>query len=1013
MSTELSYRNLEEKAKLYQDLYDNAPIAYFSVGVDGVIRKANCKAAEILGRDCDDLQGSQVFDLYVDGPEGKEKALAVFQKFTSAQETLSEELQMQRADGTPVWVHLTVKILRDASGTISGSHSMVTDISERKNTERALQEAEEKYQDLYDNAPDMFVSVAAETGKIMQCNLTAATNLGYTREEIIGRHIKDLYHPDSEENRQKTFTTFVEKGTIRDAELQLVRKNGSRIDVSLNISSVRDEQGKVLYSRSIWRDITDHKKMEQELARSENRFREIFTNAPFAITYLDTDFRVLKLNPSMEQLIGHKAEEVKGKHCYDVWGQYAKDDCKKGQEKRCGVCKVSLALEKDEKLTYVRQRGNTFIEVTTSPVKDGDGHIIGALECGNDITERKLAEKALQESETKFRLLAETIEDVFWMSTPGMDKLLYVSPAYERIWGRTRDSLYQNPQSFLDTVHPDDREKVGVGLSSHRQGDYGPIEYRIVRPDGSVGWICDKGFPIRENGEIIALTGIAADITARKQAEEALHKSEEKYRRFFTTVSNGWAYHRVVTDDENRPVDYIFLEVNDTYGELTGLVREDVIGKRVTEVLPGIEHGPAHWIEIFGEVALTGKSISFENYVESLKRWYSVSASCPEEGYFTVIFTDITDRKQLESSFQESNEALNEAQNVAKIGSWWYDPVSKVPTWTEGMFHIFGLKPQLEALPYDDHRKIIHPDDWEKFDAAVTRAVTEGIGYDLELRVTRTNGEIGDINAKCIAEKDIKGIVTRLVGTTQDITERKTAEKELLRSMKEVEEANTELKQFSYVMAHDLKAPIRAISNYSSFLQEDLAESLTGNQKQYLRKLKETALEAGSMVEDLLSLARIGRADIEKKPVDLRELVKKIISSMDSGTDVQIDLTDDDWPTIDSDATLLRQIFQNLIDNALKYNISAVKRVELVCLPAADGGVECFVRDNGIGIGAEYHGQIFRMFERLHPPKEYSGSGVGLALVKRAVERLGGMIRLESTPGKGSTFYLSLPKSMA
>jgi len=491
-------------------------------------------------------------------------------------------------------------------------------------------------------------------------------------------------------------------------------------------------------------------------------------------------------------------------------------------------------------------------------------------------TDRKQAENDLKKSERKFRQIAETIEDVFWMSTPGMDKMLYISPAFEKTWGRTRDSLYQNPKSFLDAVHPDDREKLVTELSRHSQGEYGPVEYRIARPDGSVRWIRDKGFPVRENGELIALTGIASDITDRKQAEEEL----QLFRQLVDHVNDSIFVIDLATGN--------FLDVNQRCCDNLQYSRAELCHMGIVDV----------------EMTLPN-DFSWQNHLRQIKD-------------HNIHLLEGTHRRKDETTF----------------------PVEV------------------------------------------------------------------NVNNIQIANREY------MVSVARDITDRNAAEEKLFQSMRKLMEANTELKQFSYVMAHDLKAPIRAISNYSSFLQEDLAESLTGNQKKYLRRLKETALEAGSMVEDLLSLARIGRADIEKNPVDLGELVKNIISSMDLETDVQIELADD-WPTIDSDAILLRQVFQNLIDNALKYNISAVKRIELVCLPTVDGGVECFVRDNGIGIGAQYHEQIFKMFERLHAPKEYSGSGVGLALVKRAVERLGGTIRLESTPGKGSTFYLSLPKTMA
>ncbi|MBC8207741.1 MAG: cache domain-containing protein [Desulfobulbaceae bacterium] len=247
-----------------------------------------------------------------------------------------------------------------------------------------------------------------------------------------------------------------------------------------------------------------------------------------------------------------------------------------------------------------------------------------------------------------------------------------------------------------------------------------------------------------------------------------------------------------------------------------------------------------------------------------------------------------------------------------------------------------------------------------------------------------------------------------LVAVARDISQRKEAEKNMRCSMKKLTEANADLEQFSYVMAHDLKAPIRGISNYSTFLQEDLADSLTGEQKKYLTRLKEIAVETSAMVESLLLLARIGRDEVHTDPVDLSELLRSLVNSMGLSPDVHIDLTDD-WPTINSDATLLRQVFQNLIENGIKYNTAAVKRVELGCLSAEDGRIECFVRDNGIGIDEKHHKQIFKMFERLHTQGEHEGSGIGLAIVHKTIKHLGGTIRLESTAGAGSTFYISLP----
>ena len=150
-----------------------------------------------------------------------------------------------------------------------------------------------------------------------------------------------------------------------------------------------------------------------------------------------------------------------------------------------------------------------------------------------------------------------------------------------------------------------------------------------------------------------------------------LKKSEQKYRRFFETVRNGWAYHKIVVDDNNNPIDYIFLEINPAFELQTGLKRENVIGRKVTEVLPGIEKDTANWIGRYGKVALTGESTSFENYSESIKKWYTVTASSPEKGYFIAVFEDISERKENEEEKEklivELQKALGEIKMLRRI----------------------------------------------------------------------------------------------------------------------------------------------------------------------------------------------------------------------------------------------------------------------------------------------------------------------------------------------------------
>ncbi|MBE9522628.1 MAG: PAS domain S-box protein, partial [Proteobacteria bacterium] len=272
------------------------------------------------------------------------------------------------------------------------------------------------------------------------------------------------------------------------------------------------------------------------------------------------------------------------------------------------------------------------------------------------------------------------------------------------------------------------------------------------------------------------------DITKRKQAEQALEKSEKKYRHFFSTVTNGWAYHRVVTDEKNRPVDYVFLEVNDAYEHLTGLVRGDIIGKRVTEVLPGTENDPADWIGRFGEVALSSTACSFENYSEAMAKWYAVSATCPEPGHFIVVFNDITERKQAEEELRKemafSKSLVDTAQAIVLV----LDTKGRILQFNPYMEEISGYK-ITEVKGKDWFRTFLPEEDHAKIHTLFQEAVGN----------TQVRGNINPILTRDGHERQIEwysktlkgadGNVVGVLAIGQDVTEQKKAERMLRDSL--------------------------------------------------------------------------------------------------------------------------------------------------------------------------------------------------------------------------------------
>lgn len=268
--------------------------------------------------------------------------------------------------------------------------------------------------------------------------------------------------------------------------------------------------------------------------------------------------------------------------------------------------------------------------------------------------------------------------------------------------------------------------------------------------------------------------------------------------------------------------------------------------------------------------------------------------------------------------------------------------------------------------------------------------------------------------------RNARGEVVGAIETLQDITDRKRAEQELRLYQNQLEElvqqrtaeltvVNEELSQYAFVVSHDLRSPLRAIRNYSDFLLEELGESLNNDQRKYFAGLKRALNHGEDLVRDLLDYSQIGRREVVPQRVDPGLLLQELLHSKVIPPDVEVALQDD-WPFVAADRTLFEQIFRNLISNALKFNRSSEGRLlEVGWQPSTEGFCELFVRDNGIGIEPRYHEQIFRMLQRLHTHQEFEGTGIGLAIVRKAVQRLNGSVRLESLPGKGSTFFVMLP----
>jgi PAS domain S-box-containing protein len=383
--------------------------------------------------------------------------------------------------------------------------------------------------------------------------------------------------------------------------------------------------------------------------------------------------------------------------------------------------------------------------------------------------------------------------------------------------------------------------------------------------------------------------------------------SEERYRSLFAHMIDGFARHEIILDKAGKPTDYVFLEVNDAFETLTGLKKKDLIGKRVTEVIPGIETDPADWIGLYGKVAVTGEPQRFESYSESLNRWYSVVAYSPKKDHFATVFEDITERRRAEDTLRKAHD-------------------------------------------------------------------------ELELRVQERTAELDLIN------KALKEYAAKL------------------------ERLNRELSEFAFAASHDLQEPLRKIQTFGTILAEQFKHILGLEGQDYLKRMINAANRMSALIQSLLNYSRLNRPPEPFAPTDLSRVISDTVTDLEllireAGGTVAFG----DLPAIEADAAALRQLFQNLISNALKY--AEPSRPPIVKILARTNGRMCeiLVEDNGIGFEAKHADRVFKPFQRLHGRSQCEGTGMGLAICRKIVDLHGGNITTRSVPGQGATFIINLP----
>lgn len=780
-------------------------------------------------------------------------------------------------------------------------------------------------------------------------------------------------------------------------------------------------------------DVTDRKRAEEAVRASERFLRNVLDSMATVVGVTTPDGVLTQVNRAALEVSGLRPADVLGKPLADapLWADDPDAQAQLREAVRRAAAGVASRYDADVRAAGGRR---VTLDFMLSPMTDDRGRVTHLIPSGIDISDRKRAEEAMRESEARFRSLADSAPVLIWVTGPDRG-VVYVNKPWLDFTGRTVAQEYGT--GWADGVHPDDLGRV-LDVRADRAAAREPfeLEYRLRRHDGAYRWVLDRGLPRFAAGAFVGYIGTCLDITDRKEAVERLRQEEEQFRTLADNMSQfAW------TTDETGWINWYnrrwFEYTGTTFDAMQGwgwkaVHHPDHVNRVVAKFARHVAAGEP-WEDTF---PLRGRDGQY--------RWF-LSRAVPirdADGQVVRWFgtnTDITDRMDAEQALREARDELESRveQRTAELarergflravleniedGIVACDADGVLTLFNRATVRLHGLP--AEPLPPDrwaDHYDLYQADGKTRLRTAevpLFRALAGEHVQGAEMVIAPKGQPPRTLVASGQAIHDAAGHKLGAVVSMHDVTERRQAERVLAAASDELRRSNEELEKFAYVASHDLQEPLRKIQAFGDRLRTKFAATLGDQGTDYLERMMASAGRMRSLINDLLAFSRVTTKGQPFAPVDLAGVLDGVLSDLEARlSQTQGVVEVGALPTIEADPLQMRQLFQNLIGNALKFHKPEVPPVVTIgseVLPPADGDeiprFRLTVTDNGIGFDEKYLDRIFQVFQRLHGRTEYEGTGVGLAICRKIVERHGGEITAESRPGHGATFVVTLP----